>query len=273
MREWESDCVDLIYLDPPFNSNANYNVLFGEKGDGKAQYRAFNDTWSWDAAAVERYANFENAPGRPAHDAIVGLRRILGGCGMLAYLTYMAERLEEMRRLLKSTGSIYLHCDPSASHYLKIVMDAIFDKGNFRNEIVWVRDPAGKGAKRTSRQWPRNYDEILMYSKSDRHIFKQQYTALSESQKKAYRYEDARGRYKAVQKGDYSDASMARFRSEDKVHTSKTGKEYIKYYLHEAKAALGSVWTDIYGFGTKTASKERLGYPTQKTAGAVRAHY
>ncbi len=264
MEQWEDNCVDLIYLDPPFNSKTNYNMLFAGLDDEEVQYRAFTDTWSWNDAAGERYGAYEAAVGRPGRGAVVGLYQILGGCGMIAYLTYMAERLAEMQRILKPTGSIYLHCDPTASHYLKIVMDDIFGKENFRNEIVWVRDPAGKGAKRRSRQWPRNYDEILMYSKSERHIFEQQYTSLSESQKKAYRYEDARGRYKAVQKGDYSDASMARFRSEDKVHTSKTGKEYIKYYLHEAKAALGSVWTDIYGFGTKTASKERLGYATQK---------
>ena len=167
MREWEADCVDLIYLDPPFNSNANYNVLFGAKGDGKAQYRAFNDTWHWDAAAAERYAEFENAPGRPAHDAMVGLRRVLGRCGMLAYLTYMAERLEEMRRLLKPTGSIYLHCDPTANHYLKIIMDGILGKANFRNEIVWYYE---NRLSRKGGQFSRLHDTILVYGKSGKTV-------------------------------------------------------------------------------------------------------
>ncbi|MDE0020836.1 MAG: DNA methyltransferase [Candidatus Poribacteria bacterium] len=167
MREWEADCVDLIYLDPPFNSNANYNVLFGAKGDGKAQYRAFNDTWHWDDAAAERYAKFENAPARPAHDAMVGLRRIIGRCGMLAYLTYMAERLEEMSRLLKPTGSIYLHCDPYASHYLKIVMDAVFGERHFQNELVWYYSGGGASKKRFARK----HDTIFFYTKSNRWTF------------------------------------------------------------------------------------------------------
>ena len=126
MGRWDDKSVDLIYLDPPFNSKANYNVLYSNDGAGGAQYRAFNDTWHWDSAAADRYAMFEGAAGRPAHDAIVGLYRILGESGMMAYLTYMAERLEQMRRLLKPTGSIYLHCDPTASHYLKVLMDAVF---------------------------------------------------------------------------------------------------------------------------------------------------
>ena len=139
MEQWGDECVDLIYLDPPFNSNANYNILFSNAADSgeKAQYRAFNDTWHWDAAAAERFIQFRDAVGRPAHAAVVGLHRVLGESGMLAYITYMAERLEHMRRLLKPTGSIYLHCDPTASHYLKVVMDAVFGVKNFRREIIW----------------------------------------------------------------------------------------------------------------------------------------
>ena len=109
IREWEPNCVDLIYLDPPFNSSANYNVLFGAAGNGEAQYRAFNDTWHWDAAASARYQEFQRSIKRPAHDAIVGLHRMLGNCGMLAYLTYMAERLEEMGARLETDR---LHLPP-----------------------------------------------------------------------------------------------------------------------------------------------------------------
>ncbi|MDE0021085.1 MAG: DNA methyltransferase [Candidatus Poribacteria bacterium] len=227
MREWESDCVDLIYLDPPFNSNANYNVLFSDKGDGKAQYRAFSDTWSWDAAAAKRYAEFENAPGRSAHDAMIGLRRILGKCGMLAYLTYMAERLEEMRRMLKQTGSIYLHCDPTASHYLKIIMDAVFGQANFRNEIVWAYRTGG-----VSKAWfGRKHDIILFYTKSP----KREYI------------------FNLKKERSYSTSSPPGFKGIEK-YQDKYGRWYTM-------AAMRDVW-EINAVGR--SSSERLGYPTQK---------
>ncbi len=163
MRRWPDECVDLIYLDPPFNSNAGYNVLFDTGHDAPAQVRAFDDTWKWDAAAVDRLQRMQSAVGHPAHSAVTGLFSQLGNSGMLAYLTYMAERLAEMRRLLKSTGSIYLHCNPTASHYLKIVMDAVFGAGNFRNEIVWSYRTGGV----SKRYWPRKHDVLLFYVKSD----------------------------------------------------------------------------------------------------------
>ena len=167
MRKWDADCVDLIYLDPPFNSNANYSILFGTKGAGKAQYQAFKDTWYWDKAAAVRYNGFRDAVGRPAHKAIVGLWHMLGESGMLAYLTYMAERLEEMQRILKPTGSIYLHCDPTASHYLKTVMDAVFEN-RIRNEIIWAY--TGPGSPKM-RQFNRKHDVIFWYSNSDSWVF------------------------------------------------------------------------------------------------------
>lgn len=169
MREWPSESVDLIYLDPPFNSDADYNILFSDgdsDGGGAAQYRAFHDTWSWNAAAAGRYERLSGAVARPSHRAITGLYAVIGPSGMLAYLTYMAERLEEMRRLLKPTGSIYLHCDPTASHYLKILMDAVFGHRNFRNEIVW-RIGWVSGFKTQKKGWIRNHDTILYYLKSN----------------------------------------------------------------------------------------------------------
>ena len=126
MSRWDDQMVDLIYLDPPFNSKTDYNVLYGTDGGAQAQYRAFVDTWQWDEKAAARYEAYENAIARPTHNAIVGFYQILGPSGMLAYLTYMAERLEHCHRLLKPTGSLYLHCDPYASHYLKVVLDGIF---------------------------------------------------------------------------------------------------------------------------------------------------
>ncbi len=166
MQEWEAECVDLIYLDPPFNSNTSYNILFDTSNGTPAQVRAFEDTWKWDEAAVERTQDILNAIANPTHRVVKGLYDILGPSGMMAYLTYMAERLVEIRRLLKPTGSIYLHCDPTASHYLKIVMDAIFGKRNFRNEIVW-RIGWISGFKSQKRGWIRNHDTILYYLRSE----------------------------------------------------------------------------------------------------------
>ena len=167
MERWNDSSVDLIYLDPPFNSNVNYNILYSTEGGGQAQYRAFTDTWRWDSAAADRLEKYKGATGLPAHNAIVGLHHILGKSGMLAYLTYMAERLEHMRRLLRPTGSIYLHCDPTMSHYLKVVMDAIFGAENFRNEIVW----AYKSTSQARRWFPRKHDTILFYAKSSHATF------------------------------------------------------------------------------------------------------
>ena len=139
MERWDDESVDLIYLDPPFNSSATYNVLYAQDSAGGAQTRVFADTWTWDAAAGERLAMYEGAAGRPAHRAIVGLASILGPSGMLAYITYMTERLEHMHRLLKPSGSLYYHCDPTASHYLKVVLDSVFGSASFMNEISWRR--------------------------------------------------------------------------------------------------------------------------------------
>ena len=139
-RHVADESVDLVYLDPPFNSNANYNVLFAER-DGTqaaAQIKAFEDTWRWDEGAARAYADVVEAGGRVS-EAMQAFRTFLGESDMLAYLAMMAPRLVELRRVLKSTGTIYLHCDPTASHYLKLLMDAVFDPRRFRNEIIWQR--------------------------------------------------------------------------------------------------------------------------------------
>ena len=166
MREWPDGAVDLIYLDPPFNSDANYNIIFGTGNGAPAQVRGFEDTWKWDERAARRVAEIESAVSHPLHDATQAFRRLLGESGMLAYLTYMGERLVEMHRLLKPTGSIYLHCDPTASHYLKALLDAIFGAQNFRNEIVW-RIGWISGFKSQKRGWIRNHDTILYYLRTD----------------------------------------------------------------------------------------------------------
>lgn len=134
------ECVDLIYLDPPFNSQRGYNVLFKEV-DGTpsaSQIQAFDDTWQWDADAVARYEEIQAAaPGKIV--AVMGaLQIMLGHSPMFAYLVQMCARLVQLHRVLKKTGSLYLHCDPTASHYLKVLLDAVFDSSNFRNEISVV---------------------------------------------------------------------------------------------------------------------------------------
>lgn len=162
-RYVKDESVDLVYLDPPFNSSANYNVLFGETGGIKssAQIQAFEDTWRWDESAARSLQEVIEAGGRPS-DAMQAFRTLLGQSNMLAYLAMMAPRLTELRRALKPTGSIYLHCDPTASHYLKILMDAIFGTENYRNEVIWQRT----NARSTPGRWPRIHDTILFYTKS-----------------------------------------------------------------------------------------------------------
>src|SRR5664279_1391639 len=176
MREHiASESVDLVYLDPPFNSNQDYNVLFAECDGTKsqAQIKAFGDTWRWDAGAARTYQDVVEQGGAVS-DVMRAFRTFLGDSDMLAYLAMMAPRLVELRRVLKSTGSIYLHCDPTASHYLKLLMDAIFDPRNFTNEITWkrahtVKGNFGQGGKMSGR----NTDSILFYGKTDRFVFHQ----------------------------------------------------------------------------------------------------
>ena len=157
---WPAGCVDLVYLDPPFNSKSNYNVLYGSRNGASAEVRAFSDTWHWDAAAVERMEEVDRAPARRSHAVLMGLRAILGGSGMLAYLSYMAERLEGCRRVMTDRASLYLHCDPTASHYLKLVCDGVFGPDRFQNEIVWKRTSGRSDAKR----YGRVHDVILYYA-------------------------------------------------------------------------------------------------------------
>ena len=197
MEEWPDESVDLIYLDPPFNSNAQYNILFGKGNGTPAQVRGFTDTWKWDEAAVERMTRLENAIEHPLHDAAAGFKLQLGQSGMLAYLTYMAERLLEARRLLKPTGSIYLHCDDTASHYLKVLMDATFGPQHYRNDITWRRATAHNDAKR----FGRIVDHILFYVKTDRAYWDETAGGASKTEeelRKAYPSTDELGRYRSA---------------------------------------------------------------------------
>ncbi|RKZ29493.1 site-specific DNA-methyltransferase [bacterium] len=198
------ESVDLIYLDPPFNSKRAYNVIFKDKTgeDASAQIHAFEDTWHWNE---ETQAAFEQIIFRPEFppdlkQMLQAFRTFMKSSfgqenDMLAYLTMMAIRLVEMHRVLKSTGSIYLHCDPTASHYLKILMDQIFGVKNFRNEIVWKRTFAHNDPKR----FGRNADRILFYTKTDKYKFNVVKVDYDEDYvRKFFRKEDERGKYQLV---------------------------------------------------------------------------
>ncbi len=179
------ESVDLVYLDPPFNSNANYNVLFRERTgeESPAQIKAFTDTWEW---TQETELVFErDIMGSPTvppavKDMIASFRQFVGRNAMMAYLVMMAPRLVELHRVLKSTGSLYLHCDPTASHYLKLLLDAVFGTGNYRNEIAWRRTSAHNDAKQGRRQYGNVRDTILFYTKSNTWQWNWQYTAYDD---------------------------------------------------------------------------------------------
>jgi site-specific DNA-methyltransferase (adenine-specific) len=141
LRTFPDECVDLIYLDPPFNSNASYSILFkSPEGQGAdAQIEAFNDTWQWGPAANFALMDITQSGNHKLHTLMQAMKTAIGENAMMAYLAMMAVRLVEMHRVLKPTGSLYLHCDPTASHYLKLVLDAVFGPANFVNEVVWKR--------------------------------------------------------------------------------------------------------------------------------------
>lgn len=228
-RHIPDESVDLIYLDPPFNSNATYNVLFAEQDGTRshAQIKAFGDTWRWDQGAARSFQGAVEAGGRVA-DALVAFRTFLGENDLLAYLSMMAPRLVELRRVLKETGTIYLHCDPTASHYLKMLMDAAFGPANFRNEIVWCY--AGGGIPKSD--FPRKHDIILRYSKSDTYFYAPVYRP-------------------------YTPGTIARGR------TAIKGK-YADIGLREEGTPVNDWWPDVPKI-TSPTDPEKLGYPTQKS--------
>ena len=186
------ETVDLIYLDPPFNSNRDYNLLFKEQSGepAQAQIKAFTDTWRWSERAFVEFCETSRLPRLVS--LVQGFVETLGRNDLTAYLVMMAPRLVELHRVLKPTGSLYLHCDPTASHYLKVMLDVIFGARNFRNEIVWKRTSAHSGAKR----WGPIHDILLFYTKSDAYTWNPVYESLNpEYVERFYRFEDERGRY------------------------------------------------------------------------------
>jgi len=244
LRRYVADeSVDLVYLDPPFNSNATYNVLFAEQDGARAaaQIKAFGDTWRWDQAAAAAFQEVVEAGGDVSR-AMQAFRTFLGENNLLAYLAMMAPRLVELRRVLRPTGSIYLHCDPTASHYLKMLMDAVFGAANYRTEIIWHR---GRGFKRSSaKRFPHKHDTILFYCRDPE-------TAIFHPQHRPHKPEYIR-RFK-------KDAAGRLYR--DDVNPTGGGRRVI--YLDEVKGDIvDSVWRDIPPLNP--VARERLGYPTQK---------
>lgn len=286
------DSVDLVYLDPPFNSNRNYNVIFGRKvaarNEDAAQIQAFGDTWTWTPTTDDQYTELITGgklPNRVA-DALSAMRTLLTENDAMAYLVNMAPRLVELHRVLKSTGSMYLHCDPTMSHYLKVLLDAIFGPAMFRGEITWLRTTTHSDAKR----WSPNSDIILYYGKSASVTWNPVHTAHSDEYLASkYRHDDndGRGVYRLdnmtspnprpnltyewngheppVNGWRYSRERMAELDADGRVWypDSKDKRPQLKRYLDEQEGVvIGNVWTDIPPINSRAA--ERLGYPTQK---------
>ena len=231
MRGMNSETVDLIYLDPPFNSNKNYSAPIGSEAAGAA----FKDTWS--LSDVDEAWHGEVADREPTVYAAIDAAGLTHGKGMKSYLIMMAVRLLEMRRLLKPTGSIYLHCDPTASHYLKTLMDAVFGQGNFRNEIIW----AYRRYTARSNRFQREHDAILLYGRSSP-VFNVTYEPYGEKSGKrdSHYKQDETGKWFRWQK--------------------RKGQEPYRVYLSDGRR-IGDVWQISH---INASAKERVGYPTQK---------
>ena len=276
LRGLDTQSVDLIYLDPPFNSNRNYSAPIGSEAAGAA----FKDTWT--LSDVDNAWHGEIADREPALYQAIHTAELTHGKGMKSYLIMMGVRLLEMKRVLKETGSIYLHCDPTASHYLKMLMDSIFGKDNCRNEIIWQRFSAHNDAKNG---FAKIHDILLFYAASSDTKFNKTYEPYQkEYLEKTYRYKDERGRYttsplqaRSLSGGGYNyiykgiqdiwKFPLERLKELDEtghIHWPKRGKiPRRKVYLDTAKGVpVKDIITDIKPL--TSAHKERVGYPTQK---------
>ena len=237
-RYIKDETVDLVYLDPPFNSAKDYNVLFLEHDGTRsaAQVKAFKDTWEWDETAARAFRELVECGG-PVSRAMQAFRLVVGESDMLAYLSMMAPRLIELRRVMKPTGSIYLHCDPGASHYLKILMDAVFRPGTFRNEVIWRyrRWPT------TARQFQKMHDVLLFYSREPN---------TGRTFNVLYGYEQL------------AESTLRTFGTKKQKADFSTGHRKPSVEEEESKGPpLSDVWEVPI---IPPSGKERLGYPTQK---------
>lgn len=288
----DDESIDLVYLDPPFNSSASYNVLFSEKSGERsaAQITAFEDTWHWSRESDEMYREVQLSGGRLAR-LLESMRAFLGQNDMMAYLVMMAPRLVELRRVLKPNGSLYLHCDPTASHYLKTLLDAVFGVETYRNEIVWKRTTTHSDSK----TWSKVADVIFFYTKGPRFIWNTPRTTHSKGYiDSKYHNDDGDGRkyqldnmtspnprpnmmyewwgFPYPPKGwRYSRKTMAELDADGRIWyptradggLDTTKRPRLKRYLEQTPGCImGTVWTDIPPINSQ--AQERLGYPTQK---------
>ncbi len=288
----KSESVDLIYLDPPFNSKRDYNLLFksprGHKSE--AQITAFEDSWHWGQQAENEFHEILHQPNTALAEMMRALRAFLRENDMMAYLTMMANRLLELHRVLKPTGSLYLHCDPTAAHYLKIVLDGVFEKSMFKAEIAWKRH----NARGTKQNWPRIHDTIFYYTKTKDYTFhstevkadkaKMPHTLITCDDGLKYQTFEltAPG---VTREGDsgrewrgFSPTAMGRhwanntkqreeWDSAGLIHWPKDGGfprrlDSVPFDVDSRTVTVGSVWTDIDRINQ--AAKELLRYPTQK---------
>ncbi len=285
-----SESVDLIYLDPPFNSKRDYNLLFkSPKGHAsEAQIEAFEDTWQWNQQAEREFDDLLHQPNTDVAEMMKALRGFLGENDLMAYLTMMANRLLELHRVLKPTGSLYLHCDPTASHYLKVVLDGVFGNNGFRTEISWKRQSAHNDAKQGRQQYGNVRDVIFFYTKSDEWKWNWLYTPYDESYTddfyrfvepetgRRYRLSDitAPGGASPEKRNPhyeflgvtrywrYSKESMAKLHAEGRIVQTAPGRvpAYKRYLDEMLGVGLQNDWSDI----RPPLGGESLGYPTQK---------
>jgi site-specific DNA-methyltransferase (adenine-specific) len=294
-RHVDDESVDLVYLDPPFKSDQDYNAFFEERDGTRSasQIKAFEDTWEWNEAAEKAYVEVvENGPTRVSQ-AMQAFRSLLGQNDMMAYLAMMAPRLVELRRVMKETGSIYLHCDSAAGAHLRLLMDAVFLPENFRDEIVWRRH----NARSTDARWPRIHDTLLFYSKGERFYFsavrvaaeadRMPHTLIKVGDDKYQTYEltgpgirregDSGKPWRGFDPGTLgrhwanSHATMNDWDAAGLIHwPKKPGKAGgfprrigdKPFQVASRVVMVGDVWTDIDRINQ--SAKERLGYPTQK---------
>lgn len=265
LRRINDEFADLAYLDPPFNSGQNYNILFDERYDSRlpSRSRAFRDTWRWDEAASLAFEETVEKGGRAA-DAMCAFQALLGTSDMLAYLSMMAPRLQELHRVLRRTGSLYLHCDPTASHYLKVLMDVIFGPERFQREIIW-RIGWVSGYKTMAKNWIRNHDTILFYTKSDDFVFNKEYIQYPEG----YRRRDGqKPAGKGIpmedtwncQEADALNSIMIMSFSQEKMHYPTQKPEALLKRIIRASSNQGDTVLDPFcGCGTTLAVSEKLG--------------
>ena len=288
-RYVKDETVDLVYLDPPFNSRQDYNVLFAEKdgSQSSSQIHAFEDTWEWNIDAQRSYEFIVEQGGRVA-DALRAFKTFLFNSDMMAYLAMMAPRLIELRRVLKPSGSIYLHCDPTASHYLKILMDAVFGPQFFRNEVTWRRTSAHANV---GQKFAVVQDRLLFYSKLEKWAWNQVYIPYSDEYIKSHYSQEEEGSGRRFTTRDltasmqrasrgqlyewkgftppasrcwsYTKENMEQFETQGLLTYSPRGMPRLKLYLDEMPGVpCDDIWVDIPPINSQ--AQERLGYPTQK---------